>query len=50
MVVIEVVCLRRSKGIMEENSLVDYVWNSYGKNELLECVDRRLEAVVNSEF
>ncbi|OMO90858.1 hypothetical protein COLO4_18840 [Corchorus olitorius] len=42
MVVIEVVCGKRSKGIMDENSLVDYVWNSYGQNELLECVDRQL--------
>ena len=49
MVVIEVVCGRRSKGIMEENSLVDYVWNSYGQNELLECVDRRLEGKFDEE-
>ncbi|XP_021277620.1 L-type lectin-domain containing receptor kinase IX.1-like [Herrania umbratica] len=49
MVVIEVVCGRRSKGIMEENSLVDYVWNSYGQNELLECVDRRLEGQFDEE-
>ncbi|EOY29502.1 Concanavalin A-like lectin protein kinase family protein, putative [Theobroma cacao] len=49
MVVIEVVCGRRSKGIMEENSLVDYVWNSYGQNELLQCVDRRLEGQFDEE-
>ncbi|XWS70419.1 hypothetical protein CRYUN_Cryun03dG0046700 [Craigia yunnanensis] len=49
MVVIEVICGRRSKGIMEENSLVDYVWNSYGQNELLECVDRRLEGKFDEE-
>ncbi|XVE71169.1 hypothetical protein DITRI_Ditri10aG0129100 [Diplodiscus trichospermus] len=49
MVVIEVVCGRRSKGIMEENSLVDSVWNSYGQNELLECVDRRLEGKFDEE-
>lgn len=28
---------------MDENSLVDYVWNLYGKNALLECVDKKLE-------
>ncbi|XVE97436.1 hypothetical protein REPUB_Repub03eG0019400 [Reevesia pubescens] len=49
MVVIEVVCGRRSKGFMEENSLVDYVWNSYGQNELLECVDRQLEGKFDEE-
>ncbi|XP_022731364.1 L-type lectin-domain containing receptor kinase IX.2-like [Durio zibethinus] len=49
MVVIEVVCGRRSKGIMDENSLVDCVWNSYGQNELLECVDRKLEGKFGEE-
>ncbi|XVF89303.1 hypothetical protein PTKIN_Ptkin19aG0119500 [Pterospermum kingtungense] len=49
MVVIEVVCGRRSKGIMDENSLVDYVWNSYGQNELLGCVDRQLEGKFDEE-
>jgi serine/threonine protein kinase len=43
MVVLELVCGKRSRGIMEENSLVDYVWNLYGKNVLLECVDHKLE-------
>ncbi|XWS26231.1 hypothetical protein CRYUN_Cryun26dG0013700 [Craigia yunnanensis] len=43
MIVIEVVFGRRSKDIMEENSLVVYVWNSYGQNKQLECVDQRLE-------
>lgn len=43
MVVLEVVCGRRSKSIRGETSLVDYVWNSYGKDEMLEVADRKLE-------
>ncbi|XP_057478269.1 L-type lectin-domain containing receptor kinase IX.1-like isoform X2 [Actinidia eriantha] len=43
MVVLEVVCGKRSKGIMEENSLVESVWNLYEKGELLDCVDKELE-------
>ncbi|XP_016512497.1 putative L-type lectin-domain containing receptor kinase S.5 [Nicotiana tabacum] len=43
MVVLEVVCGRRSKGIMEENSLVEYVWSSYEKDDLLEYMDQKLE-------
>ncbi|KAL5559333.1 hypothetical protein UlMin_035544 [Ulmus minor] len=39
MVVIELLCGRRSRGVMEENSLVDYVWNLYGKGALIEGVD-----------
>ncbi|KAK0570596.1 hypothetical protein LWI29_003776 [Acer saccharum] len=42
MVVLEVVCGRRSRGVLEENSLVDHVWNLYAKNALLECVDKQL--------
>lgn len=34
MVVLEVVCGRRSKGIMDENSLVDKVWSSYENGTL----------------
>ncbi|KAJ7966169.1 Lectin receptor kinase [Quillaja saponaria] len=49
MVVLEVVCGRRSKGVMEENSLVDYVWNLNARNALLECVDRLLENKFNDE-
>ncbi|MBA0719529.1 hypothetical protein Golax_007199 [Gossypium laxum] len=49
MVVIEVVCGRRAKGILDENSLVDYVWNSYGQNELLNCVDPKLESEFDEE-
>nr|AKV93688.1 lectin receptor kinase [Nicotiana benthamiana] len=43
MVVLEVVCGRRSKGIMEENSLVECVWSSYEKGALLECMDQKLD-------
>ncbi|KAM7459483.1 hypothetical protein LguiA_036477 [Lonicera macranthoides] len=43
MVVLEVVCGKRSKGMMEENSLVDFVWSLYEKGELLKCVDQMLE-------
>ncbi|GMI81483.1 L-type lectin receptor kinase S.5 [Hibiscus trionum] len=49
MVVIEVVCGRRSKGIMDENSLVDYVWNWYGQNEVLKCVDQMLGSEFDEE-
>ncbi|KAK1551291.1 hypothetical protein Q3G72_033447 [Acer saccharum] len=42
MVVLEVVCGRRSRGVLEENSLVDHVWNLYARNALLECVDKQL--------
>ncbi|KAM7490127.1 hypothetical protein LguiA_033048 [Lonicera macranthoides] len=42
MVVLEVVCGRRSRGIMEENSLVDFVWGLYEKGDLLKCVEQRL--------
>nr|XP_011459854.1 PREDICTED: probable L-type lectin-domain containing receptor kinase S.5 [Fragaria vesca subsp. vesca] len=40
MVVLEVVCGRRSKGIFDDYSLVENVWNLYAKDELLECVDQ----------
>ncbi|KAL8109932.1 hypothetical protein AgCh_025870 [Apium graveolens] len=43
MVVLEIVCGRRSRGIMEENSLVDSVWNVYEKGDILKCVDQKLE-------
>ena len=43
MVVLEVVCGKRSKGIMEENSLVESVWNLHEKGKLLDCVDKELE-------
>jgi len=43
MVVIEVVTGQRSRGIFEENSLLDYVWSLHGRKTLLEGVDRKLE-------
>lgn len=43
MVVLEVVCGRRSKGMMEDNSLVDQVWNLYGRDALIDCLDTKLE-------
>ncbi|XP_031101979.1 probable L-type lectin-domain containing receptor kinase S.5 [Ipomoea triloba] len=43
MVVLETVCGRRSKGIMEENSLVDMVWRSYEEGAVLSVVDSRLQ-------
>ncbi|XP_031101980.1 L-type lectin-domain containing receptor kinase VIII.1-like [Ipomoea triloba] len=43
MVVLETVCGRRSKGIMEENSLVDMVWRSYEEGVILSAVDSRLQ-------
>ncbi|KAK9280319.1 hypothetical protein L1049_014007 [Liquidambar formosana] len=49
MVVLEVVCGRRSKGMMEENSLVDYVWGLHGKGTLLQCVDRMLQGRFEEE-
>lgn len=49
MVALEVACGRRSKGLFEENSLVDYVWSLYGKNALLECVDKQLEGEFDEE-
>ena len=49
MVVLEVVCGRRSKGIMEENSLVDFVWDFYQTDRLLDCVDEKLEGKFDEE-
>ncbi|KAL0394259.1 UNVERIFIED_CONTAM: DEAD-box ATP-dependent RNA helicase 15 [Sesamum latifolium] len=49
MVVLEVVCGRRSKGLMEEFSLVDCVWNSYEKGSLLSCVDHTLRGEFDEE-
>lgn len=48
-VVLEVVCGRRSKGMMEEFSLVDCVWNLYEKGSLLSCVDHRLKGDFDEE-
>ncbi|KAJ1394995.1 Serine/threonine-protein kinase, active site [Sesbania bispinosa] len=49
MVVLEVICGKRSKCIMEENSLVDYVWNLHAQNSLLECVDKQLKNQFDEE-
>ncbi|KAL4579387.1 hypothetical protein LXL04_015530 [Taraxacum kok-saghyz] len=49
MVVIEVVCGKRSNGIIDENSLVDYVWEQYEKGEILNCVDGNLGGKYNSD-
>nr|POE60029.1 putative l-type lectin-domain containing receptor kinase s.5 [Quercus suber] len=49
MVVLEVVCGKRSKDIMDEHGLVDYVWNLYGENGLLECVDQMLQGKFDEE-
>ncbi|RDX67552.1 putative L-type lectin-domain containing receptor kinase S.7, partial [Mucuna pruriens] len=43
MVVLEVICGKRLNWIKQGNSFVDYVWNLHAQNELLECVDKRLE-------
>ncbi|KAI3691068.1 hypothetical protein L2E82_49285 [Cichorium intybus] len=40
--------LDKSKGMMEENSLVDYVWEAYVKGEILNCVDRDLAGNFNT--
>lgn len=42
MVVLEVVCGKRSRGLMEEFSLVDTVWSLYEKGTLLSCMDNAL--------
>ncbi|XP_071905937.1 probable L-type lectin-domain containing receptor kinase S.7 [Coffea arabica] len=49
MVVLELVCGRRSRGMMEENSLVDHVWTTHEKNELFTCVDPTLEGKFDEE-
>lgn len=49
MVVLEVVCGKRSKWYVEENSLVDYVWSLHGKGELLESVDEMLGGEFEAE-
>ncbi|KAI4316316.1 hypothetical protein L6164_024307 [Bauhinia variegata] len=43
MLALEVIRGRRSKGISEENGLVDYVWNLHSQNALLECADKQLK-------
>ncbi|XAR70961.1 Non-specific serine/threonine protein kinase [Bertholletia excelsa] len=41
MVVLEVVCGKRSRGFLDDNSLVENVWSLYEKHALLDCVDKR---------
>ncbi|XP_052179419.1 probable L-type lectin-domain containing receptor kinase S.5 [Diospyros lotus] len=43
MVVLELVCGKRSRGIMDENSLVDSVWDLQETGALLNCVDKQLQ-------
>ncbi|XP_047319581.1 L-type lectin-domain containing receptor kinase IX.1-like [Impatiens glandulifera] len=43
MVILEVVCGQRKKGLFDENGLVDEVWEFREKGDLLDCVDKRLE-------
>ncbi|KAK2454130.1 L-type lectin-domain containing receptor kinase IX.1 [Trifolium repens] len=43
MVILEVICGKRSKRVMEDNSLVDYVWNLHTQNQIIECVDKQLK-------
>ncbi|KAK3032409.1 LOW QUALITY PROTEIN: hypothetical protein RJ639_036426 [Escallonia herrerae] len=47
MVVLEVVCGKRSRGIMDENSLVEF--SLYETGTLLKCVDQRLEGNYDEE-
>lgn len=49
MVVLELVCGRRSKGVMEEFSLVDSVWSLHENGSLLSCVDRTLKGRFDEE-
>nr|POE54016.1 putative l-type lectin-domain containing receptor kinase s.7 [Quercus suber] len=49
MVVLEVMCGKRSKDIIDEHDLVDYVWNLYGENGLLKCVDQMLQGKFDEE-
>lgn len=49
MVVLELVCGRRSKGMMDECSLVDDVWSLYEKGSILSCVDRKLGGEFDEE-
>ncbi|KZV47623.1 putative L-type lectin-domain containing receptor kinase S.7 [Dorcoceras hygrometricum] len=49
MVVIELVCGRRSKAMMEEFSLVDHVWNSLEKGLLISSVDQMLGGKFDKE-
>ncbi|XAR70962.1 Non-specific serine/threonine protein kinase [Bertholletia excelsa] len=43
MVVLEVICGKRNKGMLEDESMVDNVWSLYEQGALLDCVDKKLE-------
>ncbi|PON76971.1 Serine/threonine protein kinase [Trema orientale] len=49
MVVLELVCGRRTRGMVGESSLVDLVWGLVGKNELLRAVDPLLDGRFEEE-
>lgn len=49
MVLLEVVCGKRSKIIMEDDSLVDSVWTCYETGVLLDCVDQSLKGKYDEE-
>ncbi|KAM1022759.1 hypothetical protein ACFX2I_043648 [Malus domestica] len=49
MVVLEVICGRRSKGFMDNYSIVEHIWNSYSKNALVDCVDQTLDRKFEEE-
>lgn len=49
MVVLELICGKRSKRVMEDNSLVDYVWNFHAQNQILACVDKQLKNQIDVE-
>ncbi|KAK6927533.1 Protein kinase domain [Dillenia turbinata] len=49
MVVLEVVCGKRSRTFSDDDSMVDHVWNLHEKNALLECVDKMLEQNFDEE-
>lgn len=48
-VVLEVVCGRRTLGGIGENNLVDYVWELHGKGQLINGVDSRLKGELEEE-
>ncbi|EEF46978.1 conserved hypothetical protein [Ricinus communis] len=49
MIVIEVVSGRRSKGVFEENSLLNYFWSLHEKNALIEGVDKMLQGTCDEQ-
>ncbi|BAT96161.1 hypothetical protein LR48_Vigan02g060000 [Vigna angularis] len=49
MVVLEVICGKRLNWIKQGNSFVDSVWNLHAENDLVECVDKKLENKFDEE-